>query len=345
ASKGWIGLTWPKEFGGKGYSYLDRLVITEEMLHYGAPVGLHWSADRQIGPALIKYGSDELVREFLPKIIKGEIFFALGLSEKGAGSDLAALKTSAIERGDDYILNGQKSGASGAQHADYLYLVARTDPDAPRHRGISEFIVSTAMPGITIRPMDDIGRSDDYCEVLLDNVRVTRKYLVGEKNRGFYQIASQLDYERSGVERLMSNYPLFEAIIRYARETLEDGEPIVKNPAIRRKLTELVTEFEVGRLLIYKVAWLLDKGQLPTYETAVAKVYCTSFEQHVASAAMDILGPYGQLMPDSKWVPLSGKAIKGYLVSPLYTIQAGTSEILRNIIALRGLGLPRSESS
>ena len=340
AQKGWIGLVFPKEYGGQGRGYLDRLVLTEELLRYGAPAASHWMTDRQIGPCILTYGSEELKQEFLPKIAKAEVFFGLGMSEPEAGSDLASVRTVAREEGDYYILNGQKVWTSGAQYSTHFYIIARTDPQAPKHQGLSEFIVAADLPGVTVRPLIGLTGYRCFNEVFLDEVRVHKKYLLGEKNRGWYQVTPQLDYERSGIERLMSNYPLFDALVKYAKETKRDGKPLSDDPIIRDKLAELKVEFEVGRLLVYRVAWLLDQGKVPNYETAMTKVYCTEFQQRLVNVAMEILGLYGQLMPQSKWTPISGMAVSSYLFAPGYTIQAGTSEILRGIVATRGLGLP-----
>ena len=340
AQKGWIGLTWPKEYGGQGRSFIDRLILTEEMLRYGAPAACHWFADRQIGGSLLAFGTEEQKREILPKIIRGEAYVGLGMSEPEAGSDLASLKMQAVEDGDDYIIDGQKTWTSGGSHMNWIYLVVRTDPEAPKHRGISEFIVETTLLGITIHPIIDITGSEAWNEVFFDGVRIPKKYLIGEKNRGFYQILEQLDYERSGMERLMGNYPLFDAIIQFAKETKRNGKPLCQDSLIRHKLAQLQIEFEIGRLLIYRVALVMDEGRAPNWESAMAKAYGTAFEQYLASTAIEILGLYGQLSPESKRVPVQGMAYHSYLSSKGYSLQAGTSEILKNILALRKLGLP-----
>jgi alkylation response protein AidB-like acyl-CoA dehydrogenase len=337
AQKGWIGLTWPKEHGGQGLGYIDRLILTEEMLRYGAPAACHWFADRQIGGSIVTYGTEEQKRELLPKIIGGEAFIGLGMSEPGAGSDLASLQTKAIEDGDDYIINGQKTWTSGGSFVNYVYLLARTDPDAPKHRGISEFIIPSDLPGIKRIPMIDITGTEAWNDVFFDEVRVPKKCLIGEKNRGFLQALHQLDYERSGMERLMGNYPLFEAIIQFTKENNLSQESVIRN-----KLAQLQIEFEVGRLLIYRVALVMDEGRAPNWEAAMSKAYSTAFEQKLAGAAMEVVGPYGQLIGDSKLAPVRGLAAHSYLGSKGYSLQAGTSEILKNILAMRGLGLPSS---
>jgi alkylation response protein AidB-like acyl-CoA dehydrogenase len=340
AAKGWIGLTWPKEYGGQGRSFIDRLIVTEEMLRYGAPAACHWFADRQIGGAIVHYGTEEQKEKILPKILRGEAHVGLGMSEPEAGSDLASLKTRAVEDGDDYVIDGQKVWTSGGSHMNWIYLVARTDPDAPKHRGISEFLFETSLPGITVSPIVDITGKAHFNEVFFDSVHVPKKCLIPEKNRGFYQVVNQLDYERSGMERLMANYPLFEALIQYTKETRRNGSPLSKDPVIRSRLAQLKIEFEIGRLHMYRVALVMDEGRAPNWESSMSKAYGTAFEQRLAGTAMEIMGLYGQLSPESKWTPIRGMAYHSYLSSKGYSLQAGTSEILKNIVALRKLGLP-----
>lgn len=335
AKRGWIGLTWPKEFGGKGRSYLDRLILTEELLRCGAPVAAHWLGDRQMGPSILRYGTVQQKRKFLPGIMSGDMVFCIGMSEPGAGSDLAGLQTQATEDGDHYVINGQKIWTSFAHLADYCYLVARTDPDVPKHKGISEFLVDMKTPGITIKPIVDMTGAHHFNEVFFDNVRIPKDSVVGELNRGWYQIASQLDYERSGIERLMSNYPLLGAIKQHAKE-----QGLLRSKIVRHRLAQLHIEFNMGKLMVYKVAWLLSSGVIPNAESAAAKAYCTEFEQRLAQTASELLGGYGQLLPGSHAAILNGRIARAYLYAPAYTIQGGTSTILRQIIANRGLGLP-----
>ncbi len=340
AQRGWIGLTWPKEYGGQERSFIDRLVVTEEMLRYGAPAACHWFTDRQIGGSILSYGSEEQKREFLPKIMAGELYVGLGMSEPESGSDLASLKTRAAEDSDAYVINGQKTWTSGASFINHIDLFARTDMDAPKHRGISEFLVPMDLPGISRIPMIDITGTEAWNDIFLDNVRVPKRCMIGEKNRGFYQVIEQLAYERGGMERLMGNYALFDAIITFVKETECDGRALSQDAIVRHKLAQLQVEFEVGRLLMYKVATVMDEGRPPTVEAAVSKSYATAFEQRLANTAMEILGPYGVLQAGSKYVPFAGLASHSYLGSKGYSLQAGSREILKNIIATRGLGLP-----
>lgn len=337
---GWIGLCWPKRYGGQERDHLDRLIYAEEMLRYGAPVAAHWIAERQIGNSLLNFGSEEQRQEFLPPIARGELYFCLGLSEPGAGTDLAGIQTRAIEEGDEFVIEGQKIWTTLAHRCHYIWLLARTDPEAAKHRGLSEFMVDLSLPGITINGLIDLSGEHHVNEVFFDSVRVPRQMLVGEKNRGWYQIVRQVDHERSGLERLMSNHLLYERLLRHVKETGHNGQPLSRDATVRHKLASLKVEFEVGRLLVYRVAWLLSKGQVPNYEAALAKAYCTAYEQRLSNTMMQVLGLYGQLREGSKYAPLGGRPAKDYLISRAYTLRGGTSETLRNIVALRGLGLP-----
>ncbi len=339
SAKGWIGLTWPKEYGGQGRSFIDRLILTEEMLRYGAPAACHWFADRQIGGAIVHYGTDEQKEEILPIIMKGEAYVGLGMSEPDAGSDLASLKTRATEDGDDFIIDGQKTWTSGGSNMNWIYLVARTDPEAPKARGISEFFFRTDLPGVSVSPIVDITGGVHFNEVFFDNVRIPKTCLIGEKNRGFYQILNQLDFERSGMERLMANYPLFEALIQYVKETKRNGKPLAEDPVVRSKIAQLKIELEVGRLYMYRVGVIMDEGRAPNWESSMSKAYGTAFEQRLATAAIEIAGLYGQLSPASRLTPMRGMAYHSYLSSKGYSLQAGSSEVLKNIIAGRKLEL------
>ena len=332
---GFIGMTWPRAYGGGGRSYVERAIVTEELLRAGAPVAAHWVGDRQIGPALLAHGTAEQRDAILPGIIRGELVFCLGMSEPGAGSDLAALTTRAVEDGDAFVVDGQKVWTSFAHQAHYCYLVARTDPDAPRHRGLSELLVDMRLAGITVRPLVDMTGEHHFNEVFFDGVRVPKRWLIGEKNRGWFQIAAQLDYERAGMERLLSYAPLLrdlEAHLRAAGRT--------RAPLVRQELARLHTELAVGRLLIYRIAWKLSQGLTPTAETALAKLYGTELEQRLVRFAAQVLGPYA-LLDGGAGVPLGGRVARALLNAPALTIRGGTVEILRNIVAQRGLGLPR----
>jgi alkylation response protein AidB-like acyl-CoA dehydrogenase len=334
--KGWIGMTWPKGYGGGGYTYLDRLIVNEEMLTWGAPVASFWTADRQMGPAILAFGTEEQKRFFIPRIMSGDLSFCIGMSEPEAGSDVAAVKTRAVDHGDHFMVNGQKLWTSGGFLADYCYMYVRTNPDVPKHEGISQLIIDLKLPGITIRTLEDQMGEHGFCEVFLEDVRVPKTALVGEIDRGWNQLAAQLDHERAGLERCMSNRPLFLDFVEFARE-----HGLFKDIRVRSRIAELETEFEIARQLCYRVAWVLTEGRIPNYESSVAKLFGQLYMQKVATTITEVLGLYGQLMPGSKWAPLNGRPARRYLLSPGYGLMGGSTEVLRNIIAMRGLGLPR----
>lgn len=341
AKKGWIGITWPTEFGGQGRPYVDRTILMEELMKVQAPLSFHFFSDRQVGPALIHFGSEAQKKEFLPKIIQADISFCLGFSETEAGSDLVAVRTTAEDKGDYYLLNGQKVWTSGAHTAHYGWFLTRTssDPDVPRHSALSEFIVDMKSPGITVRPIINMAGVHSFNEIFLEDVMVPKENLVGEKDKGFYQIMAQMDYERAGIERLMQNYPVYEYFLNYIKTTKKNGAFVSKDPIVRKTVAELEIEYNIGRLLCYRVAWTIDQGKIPNYEAATCKVFCTRYEQKLSDTATRLLGLYGQLLPGCKWAPFDGLACESFLWSPCYTIQGGSSEILKNIIALRGLKL------
>ncbi|MFW6056677.1 MAG: acyl-CoA dehydrogenase family protein [Chloroflexota bacterium] len=339
AERGWIGLTWPCEYGGHERSYVDRLIVTEEMLRYGAPAALHWFADRQIGGSILKYGTDSQKAEFLPRIVGGEIYVGLGMSEPEAGSDLASLSTRAEELDDCFVVNGQKTWTSGGSFINYIDLFARTDLDAPKHKGITEFLVPMDLPGISRIPMIDITGTEAWNDIFFDNVRVPKECVIGEVHKGFYHVVEELAYERGGMERLMGNYPLYNGLWRFVRETRYDGSPLIERADVRRTMAGLEVEYQVGRTLMYKAASVMDEGRPPTVEAATSKVYGTTFEQRLATVAMELLGPHGLLWHDSPGAPINGFALHSYLASKGYSLQAGSTEVLKNIIATRGLGL------
>jgi len=338
--RGWIGISWPKEYGGAGLGPIERLIYNEEIILNRAPVGYHLVAERQMGPTIIMFGSEEQKAFFLPRIARGELGFAIGYSEPGTGSDLAGLQTRAVADGDDFVINGTKIWNS-AHKQDYFWVAARTDPQAPKHKGISVFLVDLKTPGITINPIRNMLGDAAFCEVVLDNVRVPKSALLGEVNQGWYIVASNLDFERSGIERVGRNYLLLQDVIRFCRETSYNGEPLGKNPLVRHRLAERLIEFEVGRLMCYRIAWLQSQGQVPNKEASISKVFGTETSQRIAHTCLQVLGLYGQLRPGSRWARLKGRCERAYLFSVSLTIGGGTSEVQRNIIATRGLGLPR----
>jgi alkylation response protein AidB-like acyl-CoA dehydrogenase len=332
---GFIGLTWPERYGGSEQSYLDRLIVTEELLLAGAPVAAHWFGDRQIGPSLLAHGTDEQRDALLPRILRGEVCFCVGMSEPNAGSDLAGLQTRAELHGDEFVISGQKIWTSFASHAEFCYLVARTDFESRPHRGISEILVPMDAPGISVRPIRDMVGEEHFGEVFFDEVRVPKRWLIGELHRGWYQIMQQLDYERSGIERLLSNWPLWRDVRALARERGRSDDA-----ALRQRMARIETRLRAGRWMIYKVASVLSEGRIPNTESSAAKAFCTELEQEIATLAAELCGPAATLGRGSPRAALQGRAARALLYAPAYTIQGGTNNILRNIVATRGLGLP-----
>ena len=340
AQKGWLTLSWPKEYGGQGASYLTQTVFTEEMTYHGAP-DRDIFGTRMLGPTLMLYGTEEQRRKFLPPIAQGEVVWCQGYSEPQTGSDLASLQLRAVEDGDDFVLDGSKIWTSRAHVADYMFVLARTDPDAPKHRGISFLLCDLRSPGVTVQPIITMAGMRYFNQVFFDNVRVPKENLVGEKNRGWYVAATLLDFERSGVEYSATGQRSLEELVAYAKETRRNGKPLAQDPRVRNRLADMAVEVNVSRMLSYKIAWLQSTGQVPNKEASMAKLFGTEMLQRLYQGAIELLGLYGQLWDEGKWAPLKGRILREYLVSFSHTLRGGTSEIQRQIIALRGLGLPR----
>lgn len=331
AEKNWLTLAWPKEWGGLGASPIRQALYNEIMGYYGAP-GFDMGVDR-VGPTLMLHGSAEQQQEFLPQIVKVGIEWCQGFSEPNAGSDLGSLQTRAIRDGDHFVVNGQKIWTSFAHRAEWMLLLARTDPDAPKHRGISMFLLPMNLDGITVRPLHNLSGTHGFNEVYFDNVQLPGHYLVGELNRGWYQAMSTLDFERSGINRIAGARRVLDDLVRGAREKLFDLTPVR-----RAQLANLATEYQVGRWLSLRVAWKQSAGLVPNHEAAMSKLYGSEMQQRVANYAVNLLGMKGQL---NSFPGLATPPVDYYQNSLSFTIAAGTSEINRNIIATRGLGLPR----
>jgi alkylation response protein AidB-like acyl-CoA dehydrogenase len=335
-AKGWHSLAWPREYGGQE-SVTRQFILSEEMYYHELP-GVDLVGALMLAPAIIRHGSEQHKREHLPQIAQGEVVWCQGYSEPGAGSDLASLSTRAVEAGDHFILDGQKTWSTNANRADWCYVLARTDPDVPKHKGISFLLMDMRTPGVTARHLPNIVGT--YCEIFLDSVHVPKENLVGDVNDGWRVANTVLGYERSGVHRSAAARRNLDRLIRYAKETIRDREPLFKVPLVRHKLADLFIEAQGVRLLAYRVLCLQSSGRDISYEVSVARLAGSLLQQHVASTAMDILGPFGQLDPGSRWAP-SEDFRREYLYSLGATVGAGTAEIQRNIIAVRGLGLPR----
>jgi len=302
-------------------------------------------ADRQVGPALMNFGSDWQKEYFLPRIVRVDegVVFCLLFSEPNAGSDLASAATKAEKEGDYYIINGQKVWTSGGHEADYGWLLARTEFDrsVPRHKTFSEIIVDMKSPGVTVRPIINMAGEHNFNEVFLDNVRIHRKYLVGQAGEGFKQIMEQVDYERAGIERIMQNYPIYDQLKKYVKGIDKDQRGKDYYYWVRDSMAKLEIEYQIGRLFCYHTAWLIDQGKKPSSEAAACKAFCTEYEQRMGDFATKVVGQRSQIKQGVKWAPFDVDLANSSLWAPSYTIQGGSVEVLKNIVALRGLGLPR----
>jgi alkylation response protein AidB-like acyl-CoA dehydrogenase len=316
--RGWLGMTLPREVGGHGRSPLERFVVTEALISAGAPIAASWLGDRQIGPTLVRYGTADQIRRFLPGILRGSATWCIGLSEPDAGSDLASVRTRATLEGDEWLIEGAKIWTSFAADGDFLYLIARTDPDAPAHRGMSEIVVPLDSPGVDVRRIVDLNGEAHFCEVVFDGARVPAGNLVGERNGSWRQVMRQLEHERGGIDRLVGNLALY-----LDTRDLADR----RDRRVRQEIAAIESRLRVGRLMVMREAM----GQAPAGYSAVVKVFCTEVEQRIAEF-VSLVGP-GAL--------LSGRRARAVCYAPAYTIQGGTSLILRNVIGERLLGLPR----
>ena len=322
AALGWIGMTWPVEFGGGGRPPIDRLIVGEELIAAGAPVAAMWFADRQMGPTLIAYGRSDQQRAFLPEILSGETTWCIGMSEPNAGSDLAALTTSAVRDGDDWVINGQKIWTSFGEVADYCYLICRTSTEGPPHAGISEIIVPMDSPGIDVRPIRDLTANRHFCEVFFTDVRVPARNLVGVEGAAFKQTMRQLEHERGGIDRLVSNHALYRLAVARADTT---------DPLVRQEIAALEIGYRIGRILVVREVL----RQAPAGFSAATKCFCTEHETRVAAFVSRVHGAEATLWDD---------VVRGICYAPGYTIMGGTSNVMRNILGERVLGLPRAPS-
>lgn len=319
ASEGWIGMTWPREVGGGNRPGIERVIMAEEMISAGAPIAASWIADRQMGPAIYTYGTNDQKTEFLPGILSGEATWCIGMSEPDAGSDLATLSTSAVRVGSVFVVNGQKIWTSLAAEATYCYLICRTDTSGPPHKGVSELIVPMDLAGIEVRPVVDMVSNKHFCEVFFTDVEVPVENLVGVEGAAFKQTMVQLAHERGGIDRLVSNRPLYDLALEHADRS---------DPRVRQEIATIESGYHLGRLMVYRGA--LQQG--PTDFSAGTKLFCTEHEQRVARFAAEVLGPAAMVGDD---VP------NAICYASAYTIQGGMSEIMRNILGERVLKLPR----
>ena len=340
AEKGWLTMHWPEEYGGQNASPVKSAIYNEEIAYMRAP-GRDIFGVRMLGPTLMIHGSEEQKKTHLPSVAKGEIQWCQGYSEPESGSDLASLSTRAVRDGDDLVINGAKVWTTMAHRADWIMLLTRTDPDAPKHRGISFVLVDMKSPGVSVRPIINMAGGHEFNQVTFDDVRVPRANVVGDEDRGWYVAVTLLDFERSGIDYSASARRLLDDTKEFATETKRNGVPLIEIPWVRTLMADRYIDCEVARLMAYNVAYMQSQDLIPTKEASMSKVFGSEVVQRVTEAALDILGMYGTLGREDKWAPLNGRVQENWMNAFAGTIAAGTSEIQRNIIAGRGLGLPR----
>ncbi len=341
ADRGWLTLHWPKEYGGGGASIIYQFILNEEIGYAGVPTGGHRHGINLVGPTLMVHGSEEQKKKHLGAIARTEVVWCEGLSEPEAGSDLAALRTRAVRKGDEYIINGQKVWTTLAHKANWMYLVARTNPEASKTRGISYFLLDMKTPGVEVRPILNMFGSHDFNEVFFDDVRVPAENLVGGENNGWAVVNTLLEVEHSGVGQAAECRRSLDDLIQFCKETKLNGEPLANDPIIRSKLAQMEIEVEVNRMMCYHVGWMQSKGMHSPLEGPMNKASGTELEVRLSKVGMDILGLYGPLNKNSKWARLKGRIEYKIMYNLGQTIAGGTTEIQKYIMATRGLGLPR----
>jgi len=342
APKKWIAPAWPAEYGGLGLSLWDQVVFNEAMGYARAPI-VNTAAVGYLGPTVILYGTDEQKKKHLPGITSGDVIWCQGYSEPNSGSDLASLQTRAVADGDDFIVNGQKIWTSQAHYADWMFLIARTDPDAPKHRGISYFLVDMKTPGISVRPLINMGNGEGFNEVFFENVRIPKSGLLGELNRGWYIATTTLDFERSAIGGTMQALRTLEELTAFAKTERDPGtgHRLWDKPTIRHAIADLWITSDITKLLSYRVVSMQERGLVPNYESSINKVLTTEYVQRQARTGISIMGLYGGLWGDGPCAKLKGRFAKSHVAHVGSAIAGGTTEIQKNIIATRGLGLPR----
>jgi alkylation response protein AidB-like acyl-CoA dehydrogenase len=341
ADKGWLTLAWPTEYGGQGASFMKQVVFSEEMTAMQAP-GVDGFGIKMLGPTIMVHGTEEQKKRLLPPIARGELQWCQGYSEPDSGSDLASLQLKVEETDDGWVVNGSKIWTSQAHRADWIFFLGRTDPDAPKHRGISFFVADRHTPGIEVRPIVNMAGEHHFNQTIFEDVHIPKDALIGERDRGWYIAATLLDFERSGVQYPAGGRRTFNELLEFAKVTPgSDGQSLSEDPEILRQFAELDVDIECARLVAYEVAWMQSVGQIPNKEASAAKVLGTKLTQKLAKFGTELAGMYGMLGPGSEFAPIDGRYPQMQMSVVAHTIFAGTTEIQKNIIATRGLGLPR----
>jgi alkylation response protein AidB-like acyl-CoA dehydrogenase len=341
---GFVGMAWPRQYGGQGASQIEQAIFNEEMARFRAPSPLNPVGMNLVGPTLIAHGTEAQKNRFLPKILPAEEIWCQLFSEPNAGSDLASLRTRAELRGDEFIVNGQKVWSSFAHYADWGILLARTDPDAPKHRGISYLLVDMKTPGVNPRTLRQMPGSMEFCEVFLDNVRIPRENLVGQVNEGWRVATTTLTNERgtTTLAVMLRFQRTFDELVELARATRRSGRPAIQDPIVRGRLAQLYIDLQEMKYSSFRAFSKILKGGSPGSEGSILKLHWSEFNQRMQEFAMELQGPGSQLIRESPYTIRGGLWQYTFLWSRSDTIYAGTSEIQRNIIAQRVLGLPKT---
>ena len=340
AQRGWLSRHWPPQYGGQGWTLTEQAMFAEARGYYGVP-GADIFGVQMLGPTILAAGNEYIKQTFLPPIASAEVMWCEGWSEPNAGSDLASLTTSAVRKGEEYVVNGQKTWITGAHRADWIFLLARTDPTAPKPQaGISFLLADIKTPGITVRPLYYMDGGRLYNEVFLDEVHIPTKNIVGEENQGWAVTRELMGFERSNLEAVMGLQRSLETLVKYFNETKVNGEPMAKNPLVRNRLAEVACELEAARALAYRVADLQGRGEMGLFDASAVKITAGELSRKLAFHVCDLIGPYAQVKT-SKWAPMKGLWEQMYQQHFVLNISMGTNEIQRNIIAWFGLGLPR----
>ncbi len=339
AEKGWLCLPWPKEYGGQDHGPIEQLIFNEVMAYYEVPaVPIHHMT---VAAGILWYGTEEQKKEWLPRIARAEIHWAEGLSEPDAGSDLAALKTRAVEDGDDYVINGQKVWTSGGHRADHIFVLARTDPDASlRHRGLT-FFINKLGPGVEFRPLIFMNGKRHFNETYFDNFRVPKRNIVGEVNKGWYVMMAGRNFARANIGVAAQGKRRLEDLIDYCKQTREGGRTLAENPLVRQKLATLAADYEAALKFSYRVGWLQSKGRQVVAEAAACGYFANELNLRLAQTGVEIMGLYGIVKPGSKWARLGGEFEQNCQSWTGSTIAGGTTQIRKNVVAWEGLKLPR----
>ncbi|MDG5486748.1 acyl-CoA dehydrogenase family protein [Mycolicibacterium gadium] len=334
---GLLGVAWPVEYGGTGLTALEQYIFGEEARRVNAPLPM--ITLNTVGPTLIQYGTEEQKQKFLPAILKGEVEFAIGYSEPGAGSDLASLRTTAVRDGDHFVINGSKMFTSGAEFADYIWLAARTDPDAKKHKGITVFMVPTDSPGFSWKPLNTMPGVQTYY-TFYDDVRVHESAIVLGENEGWKLITNQLNLERAALGNLGALEPLFDKTLEWAKTTELDGGFVIDQPWVQQALARVEAQVAAYRLLNLRVNSNMSSGALGMGEASAAKVFGTELTQQVARELLDVVGQAGLRKEAS--APLKGELESAYRMAVINTFGGGANELQRDIIAMAGLLMPRA---